>query len=272
VIFDCVKEFALEKGLEIFQPENLKRENFEDFLNAKSPRMIVVASYGKILPSYVINYPLCGCVNVHASLLPKYRGAAPINRVIMDGEKISGVSLMYMDEGLDTGDIICQSSIEIRSMNAGELRSTLAKMGGELLKSKLDALLEKKLPAEKQNGDLATYANKISADDRPLDFNKPAEEILNRIKGLSPIPGATCTVESSGLKLKILDAEIREIPLKDSNPGELINPEGLKKNTLAIRCADKALILKLVQPEGSKIMDAQSLSNGRKLCYPDKLI
>lgn len=272
VVFDCVKEYALEKELEVFQPENLKKEHFEDFLNSHSPRLIVVASYGKILPSYVINYPKMGCVNVHASLLPKYRGAAPINRVIMDGEKETGISLMYMDEGLDTGDIICQSTVEIGKMNVGELRETLAKMGGELLNSKLKELLESRLPASNQDPDLASYANKITGEDRPLDFTLNAEDVFNKIRGLSPIPGATCTVESSGLKLKILEAEVKDCELKDSKPGELIDPSGMKKNTLAIRCKDKALILKTVQPEGSKVMDAASLSNGRKLCYPDKLI
>lgn len=273
VVYDCVKDFALEKGLALYQPQNLKEENFRSILEEEAPRMIVVASYGKILPNYVLNYPTCGCVCVHASLLPKYRGAAPINRVIMNGEEKSGVTLMYMDSGIDTGNMIAKAETLIGSKNAGELRDELAKQGAALLMEHFDALWTSLCPSEKQEDSLSCYAEKITAEDRPLDFSKTAKEIVGKIKGLAPAPGATCKVDSTGLGLKVFDAQALPLsPVPEGEFGELVRPEGVKKNAVAIKCADGVVILKLVQPEGSKPMDGASLLNGRKLAFPDRLI
>ncbi len=273
VVWDCVKEFAVAKGLRVYQPQNLRDENFKEILTQEDPRMIVVASYGKILPPYVLNYPACGCICVHASLLPKYRGAAPINRVIMNGEKESGVTLMYMDSGIDTGNIICMAQTPIEGKTAGQLHSELSLLGAKLLMEHFDRLREGICPSQVQNDAASCYAEKITASDRPLDFSASAQEIVCKIKGLSPTPGATCTVSSSGLGLKILDAEGMKLsPLPDGQVGEVIPVAGLKKNTVAVKCADGVVVLKSIQPDGSKPMDGASLLNGRKINYSDRLI
>lgn len=271
--FDCVKQYALDRGLDIYQPQSLKDGSFDETLTKIDPSLIVVASYGKILPAKVIDYPEFGCVNVHASLLPAYRGAAPINRAVMAGEKETGVTLMYMDEGLDTGDMIAKASVEIGDMTAGELRDKLAALGGDLLKEYYPKLIISKLPTEKQDPARATYAAKITPEDRPIDFTKSAEEIAAQIRGLSPNPGAVCKIASSGLSLKILDARAHKLPGEISGvPGELADPKHFGKNTVTVITGDGALKLLKLQPEGGKVMDAASLVNGRKLCYPDKLI
>ena len=272
-VYDCVKNYALEKGLTLYQPQNLREENFRDILEREAPRMIVVASYGKILPSYVLNYPECGCVCVHASLLPKYRGAAPINRVIMDGEERTGVTLMYMDNGIDTGNMIAKAAVSIGNMNSGELRGELSRLGAQLLLEHFDRLSQGICPSEKQDNSLSCYAAKITADDRPIDFSATGKAIVGKIKGLAPAPGAVCRVQSSGLALKVLDAQALPLSvLPDGEFGELVHPSGMKKNSVAVKCADGVVILTLVQPEGSKPMDGASLLSGRKLCYPDRLL
>ncbi len=273
VVFDCVKDYALENGLRLYQPENLKEENFKEILLKEDPRMIVVASYGKILPKYVLDHPVCGCVCIHASLLPKHRGAAPINRVIMEGDKSAGVTLMYMDPGIDTGNMIAKASLLIEQRNAGTLRDDLARLGAELFREHYPRLIEGICESEKQDDSLASYAEKITAKDRPLDFSRSAEEIVAQIRGLAPVPGATCQVASSGLNLKILDAKVAcPAPPPQGEWGDLIRIDGMKKSELAVQCGKGAVFLTLVQPEGSKAMDAASLINGRKLCYPDRLI
>ncbi|MBQ9544278.1 MAG: methionyl-tRNA formyltransferase [Clostridia bacterium] len=267
---DCVKQFALDNSLDVLQPATLKSEEFYSLLKEISPEMIAVASYGKILPENVIDFPPLGCVNVHGSLLPEYRGAAPINRVIMDGKKTTGVTLMYMDKGLDTGDMIAKREIEIGDMNAGELREALASLGAELLGEWLDRLLVKKIRAEKQDDAYSSYAAKITQEDRPIDFSLGAEEILCRIRGLAPDPGATAGVEGR-YTMKVLEAALCEAPDDSLEPGELFVPAGMKKNTLAVKCGKGALILKTLQPDGSKAMDAASLLNGRKIAFTDRL-
>lgn len=273
VVFDCVKNFALEKNLTLYQPENLKRENFESTLSEEDPQMIIVASYGKILPKYVLDHPVCGCVCVHASLLPKYRGAAPINRVIMDGETTAGVTLMYMDPGIDTGNMIAKASLEIADRNAGQLRDALALLGAKLLTEHYPLLIKGICPSEPQNDAMSCYAEKITAQDRPIDFTQSAALIVAKIRGLAPSPGATCRVEASGLNLKILDAAVLTPSLPpQGKPGEVIRYPGMKKNVLAVQCGEGILLLTSVQPEGGKVMDAASLINGRKLSCSDQLV
>ena len=270
---DCVKSYAISRELPVYQPESLKQEHFGELLMQLAPDIIVVASYGKILPEYVLQAPPMGCVNVHASLLPLYRGAAPIQRAILDGRTETGVTLMYMAKGLDTGDMICSSSVQIGQMNAGELRQALASEGARLLGDNLDKLLCEKQPATPQDHSLATYADKITKEDCPLYFEKTAQEVVCQIRALSPAPGASCTVASSGLTLKILDAEaLYDDKWDEYACGELIEPIGFKKNTLLVRCGQGAIRLKIVQPDGGKAMDAASLANGRKLNYPDTLL
>lgn len=271
--WDCVKTYAVSRELPLYQPETLKEEPFAPLLKELAPDIIVVASYGKILPEYVLLAPPMGCVNVHASLLPEYRGAAPIQRAILDGKTETGVTLMYMAKGLDTGDMICSASVKIGRMNAGELRQALADEGAKLLIENLDRLLSKKQDAVAQDHSRATYADKITKQDCPLRFDKSAQEVVCQIRALSPAPGACCTVASSGLGLKILEAEALEEQGWESYAcGELIDPAGFKKNTLLVRCGQGAILLKSVQPDGGKVMDATSLANGRKLNYPDTLI
>ncbi|MBR3639718.1 MAG: methionyl-tRNA formyltransferase, partial [Clostridia bacterium] len=195
-----VKSLATELGIPVFQPETLRDGAFEGELSSLDPDLIVVAAYGKILPAYIINYPKYGCVNAHASILPKYRGAAPINRAVMDGETETGVTAMYMDEGLDTGDIILTLKTPIEeSDTAGTVHDRLAVLAGDAMCRVVDMIRSGSVPRTPQPEDGATYASKIAKEDCIIDFTKTASEVRDLIRGLSPFPGALTTLPSGKL-------------------------------------------------------------------------
>ncbi|MBQ4067606.1 MAG: methionyl-tRNA formyltransferase, partial [Clostridia bacterium] len=184
-----VKVYAEEKGLDVYQPVTLKDEAFKEELEALDPDIIIVAAYGKILPPYIINYPKYGCINAHGSVLPKYRGAAPIQRAIMDGERETGITVMYMNEGLDTGDMILVERTPITEEDTFEtLHDRLADIGGRTLVEAMKALEAGTARREKQDDSLATYAEKITKDDCIIDFSVLPEKLLCKIRGLSPFP------------------------------------------------------------------------------------
>lgn len=251
-----VKEFALEKGYRVETPETLKDEALMPLLREIDPDLIVVVAYGKILPAYVLNYPKLGCINVHGSLLPMYRGAAPVNHVLMDGQTETGVTTMYMDEGLDTGDMILKASTPIVEEDTfGTLHDRLAKIGGSLLVETLNLIAEGKAPRTVQEGETC-YASMITKETRRIDWNLPKRALFNRIRGLAPEPCAFALC--GGKNIKILESE----PVD----GNWNVPVGtiVDKKHLVIRVADGGLRLKTVQPEGKKPMSGESFCAGNR--------
>lgn len=263
----CVALFAKEKGLPLFQPHSLKDEDAKAEFLSLNADLVVVASYGLILPPYVIHTPPFGCVNIHASLLPEYRGAAPINRAILDGKEVTGVTIMQMDEGLDTGDMLKKRETPISKTEcAGELFERLAIMGKELFLELLPDIWEKKLNPIPQDDSLSTYAKKITREDQELSFDRSSREVLNQIRGLSPIPCALCRTEKDGKLLKILSAEESE----ENLPGAYGEIVAVKPRVL-VKTADGTIALDVVQPEGKGKMKAADAVNGRKLNLGDLL-
>ncbi|MCL2773883.1 MAG: methionyl-tRNA formyltransferase [Oscillospiraceae bacterium] len=284
----AVKEYAIGKNIPVYQPRTLKDDVFFDLLKEIAPDIIVLAAYGKLVPKNVLEYPQYGCVNVHASLLPKYRGAAPINAAIMAGEKVTGITIMYMDEGIDTGDMILQEAIEIgKHETFGELHDRLAQIGGKLLAEALKQIQNATVKREKQLEDGMSYVGKINDEMCEIDWSLTAEEIHNKIRGLSPSPAAFTWL--NGRKLKIYKSRIFEdyylgtesMGIGDKYNGEFIefytNNKTIKVKTGDDRryddpdcgythndCGNIIEILEL-QLEGGKIMSAKDFINGRKI-------
>ncbi len=260
-----VKSLSEELGIPIFQPETLRDGAFAEELSALDPDLIVVAAYGKILPPYIINYPRFGCVNAHASILPRYRGAAPINRAVMDGERETGVTAMYMDEGLDTGDIILTLKTPIEENDtAGTVHDRLAVLAGDAMCRVVDLIRSGSVPRTPQPEDGATYAAKITKEDCVIDFSGTAREVRDMIRGLSPFPGAVTTLPDGRL-LKVTGVSL---PVGGKGtPGEVISTDG----AIRVACADGAVDLTEVVPEGKGRMDAASFVRGRGVFAGDKL-
>lgn len=194
-----VKERALQLGLPFYQPQSVKDEAFLALLKRLEAEVIVVAAYGRILPQSVLELPLFGCINVHGSLLPQYRGAAPIQRAILNGDKETGVTIMQMAAGMDTGDILLKKAVPIgENDTTGQLFERLAYLGGELLVDALEALAAGRLQREKQNEAEATYAPMLSKTDEIIDWQKPAYILHNQVRGLNPTPGAYTFLTESG--------------------------------------------------------------------------
>ena len=260
-----VKVLATDLGIPVYQPETLKDGAFADELSALDPDLIVVAAYGKILPPYIINYPRFGCVNAHASILPKYRGAAPINRAVMDGEDETGVTAIYMDEGLDTGDMILTLKTPIEENDtAGAVHDRLAVLAGDAMCRVVDLIRAGKISRTPQPETGATYAAKITKEDCALDFGKPAREVFNKIRGLSPFPGAFTTLPSGRL-LKVTGVKLADGGAGE--PGTVLSSDG----AIRVACADGAVDITEVVPEGKSRMDAASFIRGRGVFTGDRL-
>lgn len=264
--FSDVKKYALEQNLPIYQPTTLKDNAFLTELEQMNPDIIVVVAYGKILPEYVLSYPKYGCVNVHGSLLPKYRGAAPIQRAVMNGDKVTGVTTMLMDKGLDTGDMLMKREYEIgENENVGEVFDNLAQIGAELLLETLDGLEKGSITPEKQNDAEATHTEKISGEECELCFDESAKNTHNKIRGLSPFPGAFC--RHNGKILKIYESRVIDEETNGTN-GEIVR---LDKQGIYVKCEKGTLMLTKLKPEGKGIMNACDLINGRKIALGDIL-
>lgn len=262
-----VKRYALEKSLPVYQPETLKDEAILPLLKELCPDVIVVVAYGKILPEYVLEFPEYGCINVHGSLLPEYRGAAPIQRAVIDGKRVTGVTTMYMDKGLDTGDMLLKREYEIgENTNTGEAFDDLAKIGAELLLETLDGLEKGTVTPEKQDGSKATYAEKILKSECAVSFDETAQTVHNKIRGLYPFPGAFCYHD--GKMLKLCESRIYKENAPEGKAGEVV---GLSKEGILVKCSDGAVLLTMVKPEGKGIMNAIDLINGRKIAVGDIL-
>ena len=262
-----VKLAAEEKDLPVFQPETLKDNAFLETLNQLAPDIIVVAAYGKILPAYVLNFPRLGCINAHASILPEYRGAAPIQRAIMDGKKETGITIQQMDEGLDTGDMILVSKTAIEDNETFEtLHDKLALMAGKAICEALFQLEEGTAVAEKQDDSKATYAAKITKADGKLDFRKTADELSCIIRGLSPFP-LSFTKLPDGRMIKFIYAE-RAGGSTEAKPGTVVS---LEKGFEVACGGGTKLKVTAVLPEGKGRMKAEDFIHGRRLSLGDML-
>jgi len=261
-----VKVYATERGIPVYQPKTLRDDAFDSLLREIDPDMIIVVAFGKILPENVINYPKYGCINVHGSLLPKYRGAAPMQRAIIDGEKVTGITTMYMDAGLDTGDMIQKREVEIGSEdNFEDIHDALAECGAKLLLETVNLIREGRAERTKQNDAEMTYAAKIEKSDCLIDFSLDAQRVHDLIRGLSPMPLAF-THTPDGKILKVLKARISSTK-SDAPAGTVISLEG----GITVKCGEGAIELLRVLPEGKGRMDASDFIRGRKISLGDIL-
>ena len=262
-----VKVYALERGLPVYQPATLRGDDFAALLSEIDPEMIVVAAYGKILPENVINYPKFGCINVHGSLLPKYRGAAPMQRAIIDGEDETGITIMYMDVGLDTGDMLKKRAVKIeQDDNFEDIHDKLADCGAKLLLEVIDEIACGKNARIKQDDSLATYAKKIEKSDCLIDFSKSAQQVHNLIRGLSPIP-LSFTHTPDGKLLKIVKSKLVSSEGRCGKAGEVVSLDG----DIVLACGDGSIAICAVLPEGKGRMTAADFIRGRKISCGDIL-
>ncbi len=258
VSYTPVKESALKLNIPIYQPDKVKEESFVDELKELNPDVIVVIAFGQILSNDILTLPKYGCINVHASLLPKYRGAAPIQWAVIDGEEKSGVCTMKMDEGLDTGDIIDVDEITLDPKETGgSLFDKLAKLGGELILKTLQNLEFGKATFIKQDDSKSTYAKKMTKELGHIDFTKDAESIERLIRGLNPWPSAFTYLD--GKVMKIWDADVVDA---GGVPGTVISED---KDSFVIATGSKALKVNELQLEGKKRMKASDFLNGRSI-------
>ncbi len=264
----AVKALALEHNIPVYTPKSLRTEEFSGLLEQLDPELIAVVAYGKILPKNVLEYPKHGCINLHVSLLPKYRGAAPMQRAIIDGESETGVTVMYMAEGLDTGDIISQEAFKIGPDDDFEaIHDRSAEVGGRLLVKTIASIADGTAVRVPQDDSISTYAKKIEKEDCKIDFTKSAAVLDCAIRGVTPIPGAFAYF--NGKMLKIFKAK----PVKaHGKPGEVValDPKGTGSFTVA--CGDGGLMVSGVIPEGKGRMTAGDFIRGRKIQLGDVLI
>ncbi len=254
-----VKQLAIERGVEVVQPEKIKNnEDFRSRLQAIAPEAIVVVAYGRIIPQWMIDLPPLGNINGHASLLPKYRGAAPIQWAIAMGESVTGVTTMRIDAGLDTGDMLLKRELPIAAEDtAVTLSPKLAQLTADLLVETLPALKAGRLKPEKQDDSLATVAPILKKEDGLIDFRRTATEIWNRLRGFQPWPGAFTTFR--GKNLNVSAARPAESAVAVIDPGSLL----IESGRLLVGCAQNSMLELLeVQPEGKKRMPVKDFVNG----------
>ncbi len=249
-----VKELALEYGLTVYQPKTLRTSEAVEEIRTLRPEIIVVVAYGKILPKEVLEIPPRGCVNVHASLLPKYRGAGPIQWAVLNGEKVTGVTTMYMAEGIDTGDMLLKKETEIGpEETAGELHDRLSVMGAELIVETLEKMEAGTVERIPQNEEESSHAPMLTKELSPIDWKNSAQKIHDQIRGLSPWPSANTSYQ--GKLLKIHRSKIA--PKIHGKPGEIFSDGGF-----FVCCGDGAVELLTVQYEGGKRMAGKDFLRG----------
>jgi methionyl-tRNA formyltransferase len=256
-----VKEYALTQNIPVFQPPRLRDGVALAKLQALAPELIVVAAYGKILPADILHLPPLGCINVHSSLLPKYRGAAPINWAILNGEDETGVTIMYMAEGLDTGDLIASAATPIdQNENAQQLHDRLADMGAALVTQAVDDLAAGRVRATPQDDSLSCYAPMLSRELSPMDWNRPARQLHDQVRGLYPWPSAV--TELDGVRCKVLRTALTGQHTGKA-PGSIVRAD---KGGLWVACGDgQVLELAEIQPDGKKRMAATAFLLGHPL-------
>jgi methionyl-tRNA formyltransferase len=278
--FPPVKELALKYGLTIYQPNKVKEAEFLQTMQDLAPEVIIVAAFGQLLPKALLDIPPYGCINVHASLLPKYRGAAPIQYSILEGEKETGITIMYMDVGLDTGDMILQAKTPITpEETGGSLHDKLAVIGADLLIEALKKIQDGTAVREPQDNEKATHVRMLDKEMGKLDFNHPAVKLERLIRGLNPWPSAYTFLDGKTLKLwqaaveQVLPTEISANPLEtagtaSANPGEVIE---IRKDSFVVMTGEGTLVIKELQLEGKKRMSVDAFLRGYSLPVGTKL-
>lgn len=255
-----VKERALGAGLRVLQPERVKDSGFIEALKELSPDIIIVVAYGQILPEEIINLPAMGCINVHASLLPKYRGAAPINWCIINGESRTGVTTMYMDKGMDTGDILLQRETEIgEDETAGELHDRLAVLGADLLLETLEGIQRKEVERKVQDHSAATYAPQLVRENGRVDWNLDAKSIYNIIRGTNPWPG--CYTVYKGERMKLWEAKVLEQKSRGTAGKVLEAGHG----GMLVQAGSGTLLVTKIQMPSSRVMTVDEYLRGNSL-------
>ena len=251
-----IKKIAIENNINVFQPENIKKE-YNEILKL-SPDIIITCAYGQIIPKEILEYPEYGCINVHASLLPKLRGGAPIHHAIIDGYKKTGITIMYMDEKMDTGDIISQEEIIIKDdYTTSILHDKLSNIGVELLLDTLPSIFNKTNKRIKQDNLNATYGYNIKKSEELINFNKTTIEVYNQIRGLCEYPGAYTTLD--GKVMKVYESKIGKS--KNTTPGQIIS---IYKDGIGVSTLDGEIIFTKIKPFGKKMMEVKDYLNGIK--------
>ncbi len=254
--FTPVKECALKNNIKVFQPDKIKND-FKNILDLH-PDIIITCAYGQMIPNEILEYPKYGCINVHASLLPKLRGGAPIHHAIIDGYDKTGVTIMYMVQKMDAGDIISSKEIKINEDdNVGKLHDKLSLLGKELLLETLPNIINGNISRTPQNEEEVTYAWNIKREEEIIDFNKTSRQVFNHIRGLNPFPGAYSTLD--GKVLKIYESKIGNS--KGKIPGEIIE---IYKDGIGVSTLDGEIILTQIKPFGKKLMSVKDYLNGIK--------
>lgn len=257
--FTPIKKVALEHNIVVFQPEKIRRE-YEDIL-AMEPDIIITCAYGQIIPEAILNYPKYGCINVHASLLPKLRGGAPLHHAIIDGYSKTGITIMYMDKGMDTGDIISQREIPILDSDCvGSIHDKLSVLGSELLIETLPSIIDGTNDRIKQDENLVTYGYNIKREEEIIDFSKNCRDIFNQIRGLNPFPGAYMMLD--GKTIKVYKSRYLETDkYADKANGEIVVAS---KGELGIKCNNGVVYLEDIKKEGKRRMMISDYLNGEK--------
>jgi len=262
-----VKEEAMRRGIPVFQPEKARHPDAVARIASAAPDLIVVVAYGHILPKSILDIPRLGCINVHASLLPRYRGAAPINWAVARGETATGITIMQMDVGMDTGPML-----HVREMPVGEedtaesMFPKLSILGAEALCEALNKLREGTLDETPQDDALATYAPMLKKEHGRIDWSRPARELRNLVRGMVPWPSAFAL--HAGKTLKVLSSAVVGVSGAAGEPGELVS---LGRDGIAVSCGEGVLRLQVVQPEGGKAMDAWAYAQGRRVTTGERL-
>ena len=267
IIYSPVKQFGLDNNIEVIQPKRMKDEEVIAKIKEINPDLIVVVAYGKILPKEIIDIPKYGIINVHSSLLPKYRGASPIHSAILNGDKESGVSIMYIEEGLDSGDVILKETCEITEDDTlGTLHDRLKELGAIGLEKALKLIEAEEVKAEKQDDSKATFVKPITKEQAKIDWNNAKEVIFNQIRGLNPFPGAY-THNEKNENIKIYKSE----KLEKEYDGENGTVVEMTKKGPVVKVANGALRLLEIKFEGKKLQSGADVVNGRKMAVGEKL-
>ena len=267
IIYSPVKQFGLDNDIEVIQPKRMKDEEVIAKIKEINPDLIVVVAYGKILPKEIIDIPKYGIINVHSSLLPKYRGASPIHSAILNGDKESGVSIMYIEEGLDSGDVILKETCEITEDDTlGTLHDRLKELGAIGLEKALKLIEAEEVKAEKQDDSKATFVKPITKEQAKIDWNNTKEVIFNQIRGLNPFPGAY-THNEKNENIKIYKSE----KLEKEYVGENGTVVEMTKKGPVVKVANGALRLLEIKFEGKKLQSGVDVVNGRKMAVGEKL-
>ena len=262
-----VKEEAVRRGIPVFQPEKARHPDAVARIAAEAPDLVVVVAYGQILPKSILDIPRLGCINVHASLLPKYRGAAPINWAVARGESVTGITIMRMDEGMDTGPMLHVREMPIGEEDTAEtMFSKLSILGAEALREALRKRREGTLDETPQDAALATYAPKLTKEHGRIDWSRPAGEIRNLVRGMTPWPSAFAL--HAGKTLKVLSSAVAGESGAAGEAGEVI---ALGRDGIAVACGEGVLRLQVVQPEGGKAMDGWAYAQGRRVATGERL-